>query len=88
MLGAIVVFILEKQLFRSAVAALVGAALSWVGLLHADQVGWGAAPGVALGYLLLAVTLAGIGQLQRRVPEPDVAPNDVPATDAFATTEA
>ena len=86
--GTIVVFVLEKQLFRAAVAALVGAALSWVGLLHADQVGWGAAPGVALGYLLLAGTLAGIGQLQRRWPEPDVAPNDVPPTDAFAATEA
>ncbi len=86
--GTIVVFILDKQLFRSAVAALVGSALSWVGLLHADQVGWGAAPGVALGYLLLAATLAGIGQLQRKVPEPDVARNDVPATDAFAADEA
>ncbi|SEQ36231.1 regulator [Microlunatus flavus] len=81
--GTITVFILEKQLFRAAVAALVGAALSWVGLLHADAVGWGAAPGVALGYLLLAVVLAGIGQLRRSVGEPDVAPNDVPATDAL-----
>ena len=86
--GTIVVFVLEKQLLRAAVAALVGAALCWVGLLHADQVGWAAAPGVALGYLLLAATLAGLAQLQRWVPEPDGAPSDVPATDAFAASEA
>jgi AGZA family xanthine/uracil permease-like MFS transporter len=63
-LGAIVTFILEKQLMRAAIGAAVGAALSWVGLLHADQVGWGAAPGVALGYALLGVVLVGIGLVQ------------------------
>ena len=60
-LGAIVTFILEKQLFRAAIAAAVGAALCWIGLLHAEQVGWAAAPSVALGYVMLAAVLAGIG---------------------------
>jgi AGZA family xanthine/uracil permease-like MFS transporter len=83
--GAIVTFILEKQLMRAAVAALVGSALSWIGLLHADEVGWAAAPGVAVGYLLLAATLAGIGLLQRGKLVGDDATNDVPATDAIAT---
>ncbi|HET9647871.1 MAG TPA: hypothetical protein VFP34_06525 [Microlunatus sp.] len=67
-LGAIVTFILERQLFRAAIAAGAGAALSWVGLLHADQVEWGAAPQVALGYLFLALVLLAIGALQRRNP--------------------
>jgi AGZA family xanthine/uracil permease-like MFS transporter len=79
-LGAIVTFILERQLLRAAVAALLGGALSWVGLLHADQVGWAAAPGVALGYLLLAVTLAGISRLQGS-PEP-ASPQAEDAADA------
>ena len=71
--GAIVTFILEKQLVRAAIAAGVGAVLSWVGLLHADQVGWAAAPGVALGYALLAVVLLGIGRLQGpRTTAPEV----------------
>lgn len=82
-LGAIVTFVVEKQLLRAAAAALVGAALSWVGLLHADQVGWAAAPGVALGYLLLALALAAISRLQPRTTG-DVGSNDVPATDAMA----
>ena len=68
--GAIVVFILEKQLIKSAIAAGIGAALSWIGLLHADQVEWAASPQVALGYLLLAAVLVGIahaaGQAEHR----------------------
>ena len=83
--GAIVTFVLEKQLRRAAIAAVVGAALSWIGLLHADQVGWAAAPGVALGYLLLAATLLGIGALQRRAPVEEAGSNAIPATDAVET---
>ncbi len=77
-LGAIVTFILEKQLFRSAIAAVVGAALCWIGLLHAEQVGWAAAPQVALGYAMLALVLAGIGLSQRGKPstEPSAAADD------------
>ena len=80
-LGAIVTFILEKQLFRAATAAVVGAALCWIGLLHAEQVGWAAAPSVALGYAMLAAVLAGIGALQRRPPAEESAmdPEEVPA---------
>jgi AGZA family xanthine/uracil permease-like MFS transporter len=64
--GAIVVFILEKQLIKSAIAAGIGAVLSWIGLLHAERVEWAASPQVALGYLLLAAVLVGIGMLQRK----------------------
>ncbi|HSU36620.1 MAG TPA: hypothetical protein VLJ88_13260, partial [Propionibacteriaceae bacterium] len=41
-------------------------ALSWIGLLHAERVEWAASPQVALGYLLLAAVLVGIGMLQGR----------------------
>ena len=67
-LGAIVTFILETQLIRAAIAAGVGAVLSWIGLLHAEQVEWAATPQVALGYVLLGVVLLGIGLLQRGKP--------------------
>jgi AGZA family xanthine/uracil permease-like MFS transporter len=40
--------------------------LSWIGLLHAERVEWAASPQVALGYLLLAAVLVGIGMLQRK----------------------
>lgn len=64
-LGAIVTFILDRKLILAAIAAAVGAALSFIGLLHAEQVEWAAAPQVALGYLLLAVVLLAIGWLRR-----------------------
>lgn len=64
-LGAIMTFILDRKLVTAVIGAGVGAALSFVGLLHADQVGWAAAPGVALGYPLLALMLLGIDWLRR-----------------------
>jgi AGZA family xanthine/uracil permease-like MFS transporter len=59
-LGAIVTFILDRKLIAAAIAAAVGALLSFVGLLHAERVGWAAAPQVALGYALLGAVLLGI----------------------------
>ena len=82
-LGAIVTFILERQHFRAAIAAGAGAALSWIGLLHADKVEWAAAPQVALGYAFLALVLLGIGALQRRSPATEPVPDD----SALATAE-
>jgi adenine/guanine/hypoxanthine permease len=70
--GAIVTFILEKQLIKAAIAA-AGGVLSWIGLLHAEQVNWAAAPQVALGYAMLAAVLAGIGLLQRKQATPPAA---------------
>ena len=64
-LGAIVTFVLERKLYTSAYWALAGAALSFIGLLHADEVKWAASPKVALGYVLLAAVLAAIGFITR-----------------------
>ena len=52
----------------AALAAGIGAVLSFVGLIHADKVEWAAAPQVALGYALLALVLVGIGLMQRNQP--------------------
>jgi AGZA family xanthine/uracil permease-like MFS transporter len=51
-LGTIVTFILEKKFVYAAAGAAVGAALSFVGLIHAAEVEWAANSEVALGYLL------------------------------------
>jgi adenine/guanine/hypoxanthine permease len=56
-LGAIVAFIIDKKLVHAAAFALVSAALSFVGLIHAPKVGWNADGRVALGYLGMAVVL-------------------------------
>ncbi len=64
-LGAILTFILDRQLIKAAIAAGAGAALAWIGLLHAEEIGWAANPQVSLGYLLLALVLLGIGVMRR-----------------------
>jgi AGZA family xanthine/uracil permease-like MFS transporter len=53
-LGTIVTFILEKKFRFAAVGAAVGAALAFIGLVHAPKVEWAANTHVALGYLLFA----------------------------------
>ncbi len=69
----------RSQLIRAAIAAGTGAVLSWIGLLHAEEVEWAANPQVALGYLLLGLVLLGIGALQKRSPQPAVDGAEEPA---------
>ncbi len=87
-LGALVAFILERRFLASAIAAAVGAALSWIGLIHSSSVAWGASPQVALGYAMLAVVL-GAFALHHRTPGPDsteIDGADVPAAKAAPVT--
>ncbi|MFG1989751.1 regulator [Actinoplanes sp. NPDC048988] len=72
-LGAIVAFIIDKRFWHAAIFAGSGAALSFVGLIHAPKVQWNADGQVTLGYLFLA-TVCVIFALTRpapREPEPE-----------------
>jgi AGZA family xanthine/uracil permease-like MFS transporter len=69
-LGAILTFVIDKRFAAAAIAAGVGAALSFVGLIHAPEVGWAANPPVALGYLLLGLVCLGYGLIARSSDEP------------------
>lgn len=75
-LGALVAFLLERRFWYSAAAAGVGAVLSFIGLIHAPQVAWAAAPGVALGYAMLAIVLIGCAAWQGARPATDPAVAD------------
>jgi len=79
-LGSIVAFILMHRFWSSAIAAGVGAVLSWIGLIHASEVAWAAQPEVALGYAFLAAVLCGFA-VHRRGTDVTAAPieEDVPA---------
>lgn len=59
LLGAITCFVIDRKLYAASITAAVAAALSFVGLINAEQVGINASPGVTIGYLLLAAILAG-----------------------------
>jgi AGZA family xanthine/uracil permease-like MFS transporter len=59
-LGAMAAFIIEKKLVTAAVTAFIGAGLSYIGLIHGAQLGWGASPLVALGYVFFALICLGV----------------------------
>ncbi|RSK26120.1 NCS2 family permease [Bacillus sp. HMF5848] len=56
-LGAITVFIIDKQFVKASIFSVVGASLSFVGLMHAPKLAINAAPQYSMAYLLVAVFL-------------------------------
>ncbi|WP_198588346.1 allophanate hydrolase-related protein [Geodermatophilus chilensis] len=65
-LGAIACFVIDRKMYAAAITAAVGAALSFVGLINAYEVGFNASPGVTLGYAFLALILAAFGWRGRK----------------------
>ncbi len=74
-LGAVVAFLIDRRFIAAAVASGTGAALSWIGLIHAPQVDWGANPQVAIGYVFAALTCLAFAAL--RLPLRDTSGDDV-----------
>jgi adenine/guanine/hypoxanthine permease len=77
-LGAIVAFIIDKEFVSAAVYCFIGAALGFIGLIHAEQVGWNVGGQIALGYAFAGIVLLGFGLVQRRRGRP--APTEEPTT--------
>ena len=67
-LGAMAVYIIDKQMRRAAVWAFSGAALAYVGLIHGAQLGWAVSPLVALGYVMFGVTCLVLARGQPAAP--------------------
>ncbi len=65
LLGAIACFVIDRRYYAAAVTSVIAAALSFIGLVNAEEVTWNAAPPVTIGYLLLAAILAGFGYAAR-----------------------
>ncbi|HXX66694.1 MAG TPA: hypothetical protein VEK07_05915 [Polyangiaceae bacterium] len=64
-LGAIAVFIVERQFLKSAAFALVGSILTFFGFMHGEALGFGQTPLVALSYLSVAVILVACARFAR-----------------------
>ncbi len=58
-LGAIAVFLIEREHVKAAAFAAVGAAMTFFGFMHGEQIGFGQSPEVALSYLVVAAVLFG-----------------------------
>lgn len=76
MLGAIVAFIIDKKFVPAAIYCLIGAALGFIGLIHAEQVGWNVGGQIALGYLFAGIVLLLFALTTRGKPAADATPTD------------
>ncbi len=65
-LGAITAFIIDKKFVSAAVYCFIGAALGFIGLIHAEQVGWDVGGQIALGYAFAGIILLGFAFVTRR----------------------
>jgi AGZA family xanthine/uracil permease-like MFS transporter len=68
-LAAIAAFVVERQFKLAAAFALVGAALTYFGFMHAEAIGIGRTPGVAAAYVLVAALLAGLAKSAKPAAE-------------------
>jgi AGZA family xanthine/uracil permease-like MFS transporter len=69
MLGAIAVFIIDRNFMKAAAFAVVGAALTFFGFMHGEAIGIGQTPLVAISYLAMAGILAACGKFARTSTE-------------------
>lgn len=71
-LGAIGVFIVDREFVKASAFALAGAILTFFGFMHGEAVGFAVSPSVALAYGLVAVFLYGMSRqgLGLTVPAP------------------
>lgn len=79
MLGAIAVFIIERDFVKASAFSLAGAVLTYFGFMHGEAVGvgggYGVAPGVALAYAVIAAGFFAVGKYGEStsyVPQHDV----------------
>jgi AGZA family xanthine/uracil permease-like MFS transporter len=84
-LGAIGVFVIERDFVKASAFAFAGAVLTYFGFMHGEAVGigggFGVTPAVALAYAVVAAAFFAVGKLgvgAHYVPHPDM-PHAVPA---------
>ena len=68
-LGSIVAFIIDKNFLAAAAYCLAGAILGFIGLIHAEQVGWNVGGQIALGYLFAGIVLVAFWAVNRRAAD-------------------
>ena len=56
-LGAIAVFVIERQFLKAAGFALAGVVATFFGFIHGEAIGFARSPGVAVSYLIVAAGL-------------------------------
>ncbi len=75
-LGAVGVFVIERDFMKASAFALAGAVMTFFGFMHGESVGIGVTPSVALAYAVMAAGLFALGRTSVSVPY--TAPHDIP----------
>ncbi len=78
-IGAIGTFLLDRKPKLAAAYAGAGAVLAFFGFIHGPQVGINVSPGIALGYLLMAILCFAFAYLPYAQTVSDNSPEAVPA---------
>jgi len=89
MLGAIGVFVIDRNFTKASIFALASAALTFFGFMHGEKIGFGESPVMALSYLGVATVLFGCARFGAvaTAPAPEVeidlhgAPEPLPAAE-------
>jgi AGZA family xanthine/uracil permease-like MFS transporter len=72
-LGAIAVFIIERQFMKASAFSLVGAVLTYLGFMHGEAIGIGQTPTVALSYLAVSGIFFAVAKFATvSAPEPSI----------------
>jgi AGZA family xanthine/uracil permease-like MFS transporter len=58
-LGAIAVFIIERNFLKASAFSMAGAVLTFFGFMHGEKIGIGQTPIVAISYMIVAILFAG-----------------------------
>ena len=73
-LGAIGVFIVDREFVKASAFALAGAVLTFFGFMHGEAVGFAVTPSVALAYAMVAAFLYGLSRQSLGISVPAPAP--------------
>jgi adenine/guanine/hypoxanthine permease len=68
-LGAIGVFVIEREFLKAAAFSVAGALLTFFGFIHSEKIGWGQTPVMALSYLAVAAVLSYCAKFSLPAPK-------------------
>jgi AGZA family xanthine/uracil permease-like MFS transporter len=69
-LGAIGVFVIDRNFTKASVFSLAGAVLTFFGFMHGEKIGFGESPVMALSYLGVATVLYACARSGAVAPAP------------------
>jgi len=76
-LGAIAVFIIERDFMKAAGFALAGSAMTFFGFMHGEQIGIAQSPTVAVSYLIVSGILVACAKFARAAEKQAAATTEI-----------